>query len=263
MNIWFLSDIHLELTRPWDLPPPDERPEYDVLVVAGDLVPKMERGVAWLAQRVMDRPVIYVPGNHEWYGTDLDRSLAKARSAAEGTNIIVMDHDVYVLNGVRFLAATLWTDFNLFGRPDKAMADAALGMNDYRRIRKQSHRYRLRPQDTQQRHMLARIFLATHLAAEFDGTTVVVTHHAPYPGAVLPRMADDVLAPAYASDLTDLVERFRPDLWIYGHCHDTRDVVIARTRIVTNAKGYGPWMPERPFPDNPAFDPRLTVSVTG
>jgi 3',5'-cyclic AMP phosphodiesterase CpdA len=51
MRLWIMSDLHLELTRGWDLPTGDARPEFDVLVIAGDLVPQMERGVKWLLKR--------------------------------------------------------------------------------------------------------------------------------------------------------------------------------------------------------------------
>ncbi|WP_371259238.1 metallophosphoesterase [Bradyrhizobium sp. WSM1743] len=68
----------MELTRGWDLPAGDARPQFDVLVIAGDLIPRMERGVTWLLERVPDRPVIYVAGNHEFYGTDIDRTVEKA-----------------------------------------------------------------------------------------------------------------------------------------------------------------------------------------
>jgi 3',5'-cyclic AMP phosphodiesterase CpdA len=48
LRLWILSDLHLELTRGSDLPSAEARPDFDVMVVAGDLIPKMERGVAWL-----------------------------------------------------------------------------------------------------------------------------------------------------------------------------------------------------------------------
>ncbi len=48
VRLWVISDVHLELTRGWDLAGPAEPPQFDVLVVAGDLVPRMERGVRWL-----------------------------------------------------------------------------------------------------------------------------------------------------------------------------------------------------------------------
>jgi 3',5'-cyclic AMP phosphodiesterase CpdA len=46
MRIWEISDIHVELTHGWDLRGPGERPDFDVLVIAGDLIPRMERGEA-------------------------------------------------------------------------------------------------------------------------------------------------------------------------------------------------------------------------
>jgi hypothetical protein len=57
--LWIMSDLHLELTRGWDLPDPDACPDFDVMIVAGDLIPRMERGVKWLLERVPDRPVFY------------------------------------------------------------------------------------------------------------------------------------------------------------------------------------------------------------
>jgi hypothetical protein len=65
--LWILSDLHLELTRGWDLPSGDARPRFHVMVIAGDLIPRMERGVKWLRRHVPDRPVIYIAGNHEGY----------------------------------------------------------------------------------------------------------------------------------------------------------------------------------------------------
>ena len=47
--LWPISDIHLELTRDWNLPAPPDRPSFNVLIVAGDLLPRAERGVRWSA----------------------------------------------------------------------------------------------------------------------------------------------------------------------------------------------------------------------
>src|ERR1700737_3195502 len=87
MRLWIVSDLHLELTRGWDLPAGRARPAFDVMVVAGDLIPGMERGVRWLTQRVTDEKILYVAGNHEGFGRDIDRTVEKARQAAIGTNL--------------------------------------------------------------------------------------------------------------------------------------------------------------------------------
>jgi Icc-related predicted phosphoesterase len=65
VRLWILSDLHLELTRSWDLPSAANRPEFDVLVVAGDLVPKMERGSHGCANLCPIGTSSYIAGNHE------------------------------------------------------------------------------------------------------------------------------------------------------------------------------------------------------
>jgi len=260
MKIWTLSDLHLELSRLWTPPGLDERPDADVVVVAGDLIPRMERGVRWLLEHFPDYPVIYVPGNHESYGTDIDRTVEKARLAAQGTNVHVLSDDTVVINGVRFLGATLWTDFNLFGNPILAMEAADSIMNDYRKIRWEGYSRRLKPDVSLARHLQTRRFLERELRNGFDGRTVVVTHHAPHPDGISRAHRHDVISAAYASDLSELITRVGPDLWIYGHTHLSEDRNLGRTRVVSNAKGYGPWYPKETW-ENPNFDPLKVVEL--
>lgn len=260
MKIWVLSDIHIELSPGWDLPDMPDRPEFDIMVVAGDLTPRMERGVAWLRERVSDRPVIYVAGNHEFYRCDIDRTREKAKISAVGTNVIVMENESAIINGVRILGATLWTDFCLFNAPEIAMQAAAQGMNDYHLIRTNAYTRQLRPLDTLARHMASRRFLEDELAKPFPGPTLVVTHMGPYRGAIKPGYEHDVLSAAYVSDLSYIIERYQPNAWIYGHTHRSDDTSLGSTRIVSNAKGYGPHVTGGRW-ENPAFNPTLTIDL--
>ena len=68
MKLWILSDLHMEGCV-WDLPSPP--PDYDVLIAAGDIHDPASEGVVWLAERSQGKPVIYVPGNHEWYAHNI------------------------------------------------------------------------------------------------------------------------------------------------------------------------------------------------
>ena len=276
MRLWVLSDLHVELTRGWDLPAADARPRFDVLVVAGDLIPRMERGVAWLRERVPDRPVIYVPGNHEGYGCDLDRTVEKAKQAANGSKVSVLQNHWIRLGDVTFAGATTWTDFDLFGDQRRAMTVAADKMNDFRKIRVSRYQHRFRPQHALARHVESRAFFETEMRKPRGGPLVVVTHHAPHPGRSFPqyqkeRLSDqEILTAAYRSDLTSLMwpapieggrHPLRPaDLWIYGHTHESEDVTMA-TRVVSNAKGYGPWLPQHRAWDNAHFDPNFVIEI--
>ena len=277
MRLWTQSDLHVEPRRGWDLPAADARPCFDVLVVAGDLIPRMERGVAWLRERVPDRPVIYVPGNHESYGCDVDRTVEKAKEAAEGSKVFVLQNDAIRLGNVTFAGATLWTDFNLFGDRRRAMAVAADHMNDFRKIRISRYQDRFRPQHALARHLESRAFLETEMRKPRGGPLVVVTHHAPHSGRYFSRYQrerlsdEEILTAAYRSDLTSLMwpapnegtrNSLRPaDLWIYGHTHESQDVTIGLTRVVSNAKGYGPWMPRHRTWDNARFDPNFVIEI--
>jgi predicted phosphodiesterase len=260
LRLWILSDLHLELTRGWDLPAAGDRPNYHVLVVAGDLLPKAERGVAWLLERVTDRPVVFVCGNHEFYGCDIDRTVEKARALAAGTHVHILQNDTVQIEGVTFIGATFWTDFNLFGDPGRAMVAAAEYMNDYKKIRTGGYVYRLRPSHALQRHQQSRRFIADELRKPKTGLRVVVTHMSPHRSAIRPAFDEEITSAAYSSDASDLLA-MGVDAWIYGHTHDTRDEMIGNTRLITNAKGYGPWPPKELTPDNPNFDPNFVIEI--
>lgn len=273
MRLWIMSDLHIELTRGWVLPSGDARPYFDVMICAGDLIQKAERGVKWLLERVPDRPVLYIPGNHEFYGCDIDRTVEKAKEAAAGTNIHVLQDDTVRIGDVTFAGATVWTDFAINGDAHRAMTIAAERMNDFKKIRTGRYVERFRPPHALARHRRSRAFLETELRTDRPGPLVIVTHHAP-----VPEMSDEpggsgedpTLDPCFRSDLTALMSpahdvgrgTLRPaDLWIYGHTHESFDAVVGETRVVSNAKGYGPWLPRENTWDNPHFNEKLIIEI--
>jgi predicted phosphodiesterase len=259
LRLWILSDLHLESTRGWDLPAVGDRPDYDVLVIAGDLIPRLERGVAWLLERVDDRQVIIVPGNHEFYGCDIDRTVEKARALAAGTNVHVLQNDVVEIDGVTFIGATFWTDFNLFGDAEYAMMAAGEIMNDYRKIRIRNYELKLRPRHTLQRHQESREFIARELRKEKTGPRVLVTHMGLHPTAVRRGFEQDISSTAYTSDCSDLLA-MGVDVAIHGHTHETYDRMVTGVRMVTNQKGYGPWGLGTTW-DNAQFDPNFIIEI--
>jgi hypothetical protein len=134
MKLWINSDLHIELTRYWDLPTGDARPNFDVLR-RWRPDHRMERCESWLLARVPDPPVVYVAGNHEFYGTDLDRTVEKARIAEAGTSIHIQQNDSVTIGGTIFLGATGWTNFNLFGDANCQRGDEQLPENPSRELR--------------------------------------------------------------------------------------------------------------------------------
>jgi len=251
MKIRILSDLHLEFQQ-WRPP----KAAADIIVLAGDIDVGI-RGVEWGRQNFPSSPVVYVPGNHEFYGGNLQELREDLFLQGKRFDVDVLDGGELLIGGVRFLGATLWTDFALQGGDrssiDRAMADAHYGMNDFRLIRYGESRM-FRPADARAIHLAQVRWLQAKLAEEFAGSTVVVTHHLPHRQSIHPKYEGSDLNPSFASDLGDLLGP-SVSLWIHGHTHESFDYVLNGTRVVCNPRGYFP------MELNAAFDPVLTINL--
>ena len=232
MKLHILNDLHIEFE---DFTPPET--DADIVILAGDIGVGLG-GLQWAEAQFPDRPVIYVPGNHEFYHHDI--ALIDELKAQAPAHIHVLNDDQVVIDGVRFLGSILWADFALFGEADKffAMQAARQRMTDFEII--QNHVQCFTPEDAIRLHNGSRDWLAAMLTESFDGKTVVVTHHAPSSQSVYPRYARDLLTPAFASNLESLMEGERVALWAHGHMHESFDYEIYGTRVVCNPRGYAP-----------------------
>lgn len=229
MRIRLLSDLHLEVA-PFE--PPDAA--ADLVVLAGD-IHNGAAGIEWARQRFTG-PVIYVAGNHEPYDGEFHATQAALGAAAAASGVTLLDCREHVIDGVRFLGCTLWTDYALQGEAGRRLAVDKYGswLADYRAIR-----WGERPfgaADSIALHSTERAWLAARLGASFPGPTVVVTHHAPHPGSIPPKFAAHPLNPAFVTNLEDLMGHAR--LWIHGHIHRACDYAVRGTRVVCNPRGY-------------------------
>ncbi|MBI6947592.1 metallophosphoesterase family protein [Pseudomonas edaphica] len=242
MKIQIFSDLHLGFAR-FEPAPSDA----DVVILAGDIDIK-SRGVNW-ANDTFQCPVIYVCGNHEFYGGHIDHTLRKMKEAA-APHVHVLENETLILDKTRFLVTTAWTDYSSTGDVVAAKRIAWEWMNDFRVIRADENYRRLRPDDLITRYKTAYQWLARELDKPFDGKTVVVTHHAP----ALDHVGNDHpghLVAAYANHWPELLEK--ADLWIYGHTHVAADFSKNGCRVVSNPRGYPKQIT--------GFDPNFLVEI--
>jgi Icc-related predicted phosphoesterase len=267
MRVWLLSDIHHHAGWPFEAPA--VAPDADVIVIAGDVTEELgRRALPWIADTFLryDIPVIYIPGNHDFYGAHLDFEVRKAQLVAEhhGIHLLATGQSV-VIADTRFVGATVWNDFDLGRWGHFAEQEAIKWMVDYRRIRTGSDFRRALPKDTIAQHYAQRHRIEQLLSQPFDGPTVVVTHHAPLERSLQKGRAETELDAAYVSDLTEVIEKFQPELWLHGHIHVSHDYRHDQTRVVTNPRGYllGHVMSGRGhrYPENPLFDPAFVIEV--
>lgn len=248
--ISILSDLHVDAnTLP--VPPLDFLSEVTAIVIAGDIADNFRKnGVPFLVDHVLPhrRPVVYVPGNHCFWQTNLVTEIGRMRKVAADLGIhLLAEGESVVIEGVRFVGATLWTDYRV--HPDYSLPVAATAcrtvMNDHKRIR---HNGRLTPKHLGDTHQTHRMAIRRVLEAPHGGKTVVVTHHAPHPRSLLEGAPSDITDGAYASDLTSLITETAPWLWVHGHIHSSRYYRVGETRIIANPRGRS-WVARKTFTD--------------
>lgn len=263
MKLLILSDLHLE-SAAYDLP---AGLAFDAIVLAGDICDSGVQSVLWAARPEFNqgKPVFFVPGNHEFYSRSMAYTFMAMQEAAEGTLVQIMDRKAVILDGVRLLGCTLWTDFNLgIGNsqesdPAKAMAEAQLYLMDYREIMPYFDDFKfLKPQDTRDFHNTQRHWLLSNLKQPFEGKTVVITHHAPHRASLAEKYASDWCSPAYISELPDMAFQV-PTLWVHGHTHTPFDYTVGSCRVVCNPRGYRSMRTGR-F-EVTGFNPALIIEV--
>lgn len=268
MKLYVLSDLHLEF-QPFE---PDVQAVHDadVIVLAGDIGEGVN-GMRWASRHFRGKRVFYVPGNHEFYGYELHSLLKEMRRLQEELSINILDDEARVVDGIRFLGCTLWTDFDYLGSETRsqAMQAAGRGMNDYHLIRHQSSAAnplgsktqsstsKLSPIHSRERHLKSVKWLEARLAEGHSDSTVVITHHLPHRECVAQRYRNDLLTCAFASDLGHLMGKAK--LWIHGHTHDGVDTEVQGTRIICNPRGYPIY--GHPLPENRDFVPSMLVEV--
>lgn len=257
MKIQLLSDLHLEV-NPDFVPHP--APDADLLILAGDIGAGPETPLAqygaedWCLTRFSPRlghwpvPVLYVPGNHEYDGRDFDDCHAHLRELVERLGIQWLEREVLVLDGVRFVGTTLWSDFDaLSDRP--AHVPGAMTYN--LKMREKAFRaanYYLEKSRTLRDDVLfdaaamreeglrCQRWLRAALATPFAGPTVVVTHFAPSLLSQDPRYG---LAPGtagFCNAMDDLLPA--ANLWLHGHLHCRNDYRVGHCRVFANPLGY-------------------------
>lgn len=114
MKLYVVSDLHFEASPSWDFP--QTLPDFDVAVIAGDLDCPLERAVDRIAATscFSGKPVILVPGNHEFDGSIFQDALATgAERAAAIPGVHLLHRRAAIIASVRFIGATLWTDYEL------------------------------------------------------------------------------------------------------------------------------------------------------
>ncbi|MDB5929754.1 MAG: metallophosphoesterase [Polaromonas sp.] len=268
VNIQLLSDLHLE-SNPHFKPKP--LPGADVLVLAGDIgsyqqgsllaslgiadfglarfspLPAALGGASW------PTPVLFVPGNHEYDGLEWGEAQARLRETCQRLGLIWLESETLVMQGVRFVGCTLWTDFDALTTREANVgaSGSSITLADQLKARekafraanfylKKNHSLRggepMLAEAVREESLKSQAWLRRALAQPFDGPTVAVTHFAPSLLSADPRYGITPGTAGFCNSLDELLPLAR--LWLHGHLHCPNDYVAHGCRVVANPLGY-------------------------
>jgi len=224
-----MSDLHLE--RMVDdgykfvktlQPVPDS-----VLVLAGDIwsgTPSTQKATTARLSELcgMWSDIVYVAGNHEFYGTGIEAQLFFKELQSKYPSFVYLDgSEPRTVRSQRFIGDTMW--FPKLSRCAKYESH----FSDFKRIENLAdwcydHNARFRKL----------------LETELLSSDVVLTHHLPSYGSISTRFMGSAQNIFYISNMEDIIVSKQPKLWVHGHTHDQFDYKLGETRIVANPRGY-------------------------
>lgn len=252
LRLW--SDIHNEIGEIKIVRSDDDADH--VLVIAGDFTVGLRHVDLLRRYCGIFKAVVYTTGNHEYYHNVIE--LVDERYAAldaEIPNFHFLQGNSVIIDDVRFIGGTFWTDVN---RNDPLVAlELQRYMNDYYQIKVLASGSRrataldrkksiaLIPTHTSEINARQRQQFLDILAEPFAGKTVIVTHHAPL-YEILNRdpdynqtKRDRQITFGYGN--TGLEDWFydQPfDFWFHGHTHKWHDHLINGKRLMARPRGY-------------------------
>ena len=255
VNIQLLSDLHFE-SNPNFMPQP--APGADLLVLAGDIGSYQtnssltQLGIADFGlQRFANWPcpVVYVPGNHEYDGQEFDVAHARLQEVCKRLGFTWLEREVALIQGIRFIGCTLWTDFDALTSTSAATSPVTIGQQ----LAARDKAFRAANFALKKNHALlagqpmladavralglqSQVWLRQALSTPFNGATVVVTHFAPSLRSADPRYGVNPGTAGFCNALDDLLPQAQ--LWLHGHLHCPIDYTVAGCRVVANPLGY-------------------------
>ena len=265
MKLHILSDIHNEFLRGGRFDPAHlwtgviPQTAADVIILAGD-IDTGTNGMEWmLAESArLEKPVIYVLGNHEFYRHEYFGLKGQLSALCKDSSVHLLDCHEWILEDIRFLGLTLWTDYlvNPAIPRDQAMVNAGGSLTDHRLIRfgDGENDRMFKPEDALSLHRKERKWLEGKLDETFTGKTVVITHHAPHTVCDHPEYPDSPIGPAFYSNMDALIAAHDIALWVFGHTHTNVNTKVDGTHILSNQAGY-------PGENVRNFDPDLVVEI--
>ncbi len=261
MKIGLISDCHLEagsIQKIFELLP--EKGSVDVFLVAGDATrAEWAFELCCLIHDALDCPVLFTPGNHEYYCTSLigctmtELDGRWEKEFAHHPDVHYLQNTSITIGEASFFGSTWWTNLRGYGSDmmDKAKLDSQM-VDDFAfinfakskvsepKVRGSGYAFRPSPfKKITPDHMIGlnqsavKAYKAWYASA--PGKKILMSHFPMLKKLQHPGFKPH---PYFVSNDDLLIERFRPDLLVFGHTHYDHDINVFGIRCVSNQRGY-------------------------
>lgn len=268
MKIYYVSDLHVDLNKQRYRENPPSDAKESIIVIAGDVntgekgidsITRLMKVLRWYSENFLR--VIFIAGNHEFYGNFIESHIEWIRSEVKINkliNVYILDYTIpYLeLDGYYFWGDTLWS--NIEGNAFNPLYHVQLTMNiaDFRHIyitRDEQTTGRWTPDDMLKAYQKSYDSLCDFLSSDLPNK-IVITHFAPSRQSVHSRFKEDELGLNcyFTNNLDRLIFKYKPIAWIHGHVHNSFNYKILGTQVVANPMGY--------FDENSEYIPNAFLS---
>lgn len=226
MKLFICSDLHIDFLTPEEYKE-FTFPKADVYLIAGDhMNGVIERHYQWLLDKTQGVPTYLSLGNHDFYGSSREESIAKARALLANTHIqLVQDNNLQIAPGLQVWAADFWTDMNVTDNIPTVLDLSLTHWDDFKHIDKNENnqRIQLQPEET-----LAWHYKSLQTFCEFANNTeddiIFMSHHGVYIESLVRDFTNEPLVDIDGLRTSDLYSCFSalkkpPILAINGHIH--------------------------------------------
>ena len=232
MKAKIVSDQHLEFhaaggsyRKYFQAIHPADGERAAICIVAGDFDVISQRSRAFFSELCnRENHVLFVPGNHEYYGckemTAVDEALLEIEQNMPNLTVLRTGAPFHFAER-RFLGDTMW----LPKSPDLILSASLV--NDSRLI---PHVI----EEAGARHQRFRNWLSHELRVG----DIVVTHHLPSERSTPDVYRASATQPWFVAGGVESLFSRKPSVWIHGHTHQRCDYWMNETRVICNPMGY-------------------------
>jgi len=233
MRILLISDTHQEFERSLPIHIP-EKLAYDCIVAVGD-ISDHSRVISVLKSISDDKPIVYLPGNHEYYHhsfVDVNKYLED--EFEKHSNLYVIGHNfsnggIVSVDDVVFIGDTFWPKpISIQGFDQWKFA-----INDFSLISDATM------DNISKLHENGKKVFESDIAADKDTTVIALSHFIPKIELISPPFQGSSLNSYFCVDINDkVVVDPAIKFWLFGHTHDKMEKKIDNTMFISNPTGY-------------------------